>query len=385
MHRSATSMVTRFLAICGLYVGEASDLYPAKPDNPEGFWEHFEFHAINDRILTAFHGGWDSPPELPEGWLSDPKLDPIREEAVQLIARFQEHEHWGWKDPRNSITLPFWKQLIPDLKTLVPVRHPLDVANSLVNRGYSSLAFGLGLWQKYSEAVDAQFDQNSMMLTHQAIYFQNPGPELDRILKFCGLNATPEQRAEALATISSGLRHSKSDLGDLFRPEIDPKLILQYLTDCIRCGPNFEPILLPEIARIENQEEELHKEIEELKRKLTAEQMQSGHKNEEMARFQELLRSADARKIAEIESVHELHRENMEATRKGYEKVIEDCNAEHQFVENKLREMTQKADKLSEDLIQCDHDMQEVKNSLSWRLGSGIVRILSAPKRLFRK
>ena len=29
---------------------------------------------------------------------------------------------WGWKDQRNSLTLPFWEDLLPGLKTVIVVR-----------------------------------------------------------------------------------------------------------------------------------------------------------------------------------------------------------------------------------------------------------------------
>jgi len=36
-HRSGTSMLTRLLHACGLYLGEKSALMPAQADNPDGF------------------------------------------------------------------------------------------------------------------------------------------------------------------------------------------------------------------------------------------------------------------------------------------------------------------------------------------------------------
>ena len=56
MHRSGTSMVARLLQQCGLDLGPTDQLLPPRPDNPEGFWEHAAFVALNDDILTAAGG-----------------------------------------------------------------------------------------------------------------------------------------------------------------------------------------------------------------------------------------------------------------------------------------------------------------------------------------
>jgi hypothetical protein len=46
MHRSGTSMVTRLLHMCGLFLGSEDDLYPQAPDNLEGFWEDTHFVRV---------------------------------------------------------------------------------------------------------------------------------------------------------------------------------------------------------------------------------------------------------------------------------------------------------------------------------------------------
>ena len=52
-HRSGTSMLTRLLHRCGLYLGEEKDMMPAAADNPDGFWENVRFVKINDEILNV--------------------------------------------------------------------------------------------------------------------------------------------------------------------------------------------------------------------------------------------------------------------------------------------------------------------------------------------
>ena len=41
---------------------------------------------------------------------------------------------WGWKDPRNTYTLPIWLDLFPEAKVIHIYRHPMDIVNSLMTR-----------------------------------------------------------------------------------------------------------------------------------------------------------------------------------------------------------------------------------------------------------
>ena len=61
-------MVTRLLHCCGLELGPESELMPAQADNPEGFWEHLGFVALNDELLSELGGAWDLPPEARRGF-----------------------------------------------------------------------------------------------------------------------------------------------------------------------------------------------------------------------------------------------------------------------------------------------------------------------------
>ena len=125
MHRSGTSMVARTLNLCGLYLGPAADTPPPVPDNPEGHWENSRFVALNEQVLARLHSGWDFPPRPPTDWIAHSDLSPLQDQAIELIQSFVGHPLWGWKDPRNSLTLPFWKHLMPDLKVIICLRHPL--------------------------------------------------------------------------------------------------------------------------------------------------------------------------------------------------------------------------------------------------------------------
>src|SRR6516164_8854007 len=161
MHRSGTSMVAKLLYLSGLYLGPEEELVPATPDNPDGHWENSRIIELNDEILDALGGGWDRPPSPRNGWYrgdadraSTPQhLLPLKEKALALFEQFRGREPWGWKDPRTSLTLPFWQPLLPCLKVVICLRNPLEVAMSLRRRGLSSYALSLDLWRIYSGQI----------------------------------------------------------------------------------------------------------------------------------------------------------------------------------------------------------------------------------------
>ena len=68
------------------------------------------------------------------------------------MARISGSALWGWKDPRTTILLPFWQMLIPNLRFVIGVRNPLEVARSLRKRDGMSIGAGAYLWYRYTRA-----------------------------------------------------------------------------------------------------------------------------------------------------------------------------------------------------------------------------------------
>ena len=179
-------MLTRLLHACGLYLGPQEELMPAQTDNPDGFWEHLGFVALNDELLNALGGAWDLPPKREENF-AHAGLDPLRMKARLLIEKFDSAGLWGWKDPRNSLTLPFWQNLLPGMKTLIMVRNPLEVAHSMKERNGTSYSFGLRLWEIYNRRVIEAASEQGRLVTHYDLFFDDAERELRRIADFIGI------------------------------------------------------------------------------------------------------------------------------------------------------------------------------------------------------
>jgi len=231
MHRSGTSMFARLLNLCGVYLGSESDLLPPQPENREGYWENRQFMLLNDELLSELGGGWDYPPKVDSGWEKSSKFSHIRFKASELIQQFSDHKHWGWKDPRNSLTLPFWKELIPSMKVVICVRNPLEVANSLLERNYFSRASAFNLWFEYNQRILLYGEPENRIITHYDSYFHDPHLELTRILKFLELDVSERLFMESLDTVYIQLRHHQSTLLDLMS-EAPPKIINLYQKMC---------------------------------------------------------------------------------------------------------------------------------------------------------
>jgi hypothetical protein len=114
MQRSGTSMVARLLQACGLRLGPEAGLQAADASNPDGYWENGLIVALNDAIRLT-------------------------------LAGIGFHDPWGWMDPRNSLTMPLWCDVVPDLQVEVCVRHPVEVADPLGRRNLTSRRLALAL------------------------------------------------------------------------------------------------------------------------------------------------------------------------------------------------------------------------------------------------
>lgn len=235
MHRSGTSMITRLLNLCGLYLGEESDLAMPGGDNPEGFWENRRFVGINDGLLDSLRGAWDVPPVLEPGWEGTPAVEPFRVQAAGEIARMAPRTPWGWKDPRNSLTLPFWRGLIPGMKLVICLRSPNEVAGSLARRGYASRLFSMNLWRAYHDALIGAVRESSCLITHYDGYFRAPRAELQRLLAFLELEVPPQTLEEACASIRTARRRQPpSEALDDF-----PEIRERYAHLCSLAGPVY--------------------------------------------------------------------------------------------------------------------------------------------------
>jgi len=154
MHRSGTSFTARALQLLGVSLGAAGSLMAPGPDNPAGYFENRDIKELNDALLAHLGGAWDQPPVLGPGWERDRSLDPLRTRASDVLDNAfgpppLEPGLIGWKDPRLSLVLPFWRTVTPITTTIVVVRDPAEVAASLRSRNGIDAPQAAMLWLRY--------------------------------------------------------------------------------------------------------------------------------------------------------------------------------------------------------------------------------------------
>jgi len=215
MHRSGTSMVARMLNLCGIQLGEENELLPAAKNNLNGFRENSNFINLNDKILAQLDSTWNTPPALEPGWEVSNVFDECRQEAEKLISSMGSYTLWGWKDPRTSLTLPFWQQLIPDLKVIACLRNPLEVAESLAYCNGFSHTISMDLWMIYYRSLLPSIERQDLIITHYDSYFVDPRFELHRLLEFTGVARDDRSVENACTAAIPSLKHNHATLESL--------------------------------------------------------------------------------------------------------------------------------------------------------------------------
>src|SRR3989442_1198462 len=220
MHRSGTSLLTRILNLTGVDLGP-DEVLTAEPtaDNPKGFWEHSEIVSINDAILQRHGGSWDEPPLLPPGWETAAAIDDLRDHAQQLLQdHFAEVQLWGWKDPRSCLTLPFWQQLLPDMRYIICLRNPVNVARSLEDRDGLSAEKSSSLWLSYvSSALNHSEGKPRLVIFYEDL-MDDCLRELRRLAEFLGEPKMAEQVEVQEAVqefIEKGLQHYRASFAEV--------------------------------------------------------------------------------------------------------------------------------------------------------------------------
>jgi len=160
MHRSGTSLMASWLESCGVRMHAGRVLGPG-PGNRRGHFEDADFTDLHRAAIDRHvHGA--------AGWIVTDRTavepdDELRRGAQNLLAaRVHESGVWGWKDPRTSLFLEFWKALIPDLKALLVWRPAVEVLESIRARARGTprglrLRIGgrcaLDLWRAHNQAI----------------------------------------------------------------------------------------------------------------------------------------------------------------------------------------------------------------------------------------
>lgn len=222
MHRSGTSMLTRFLAARGLDAGTRL-LTDSVSDNVHGYWEHAEIVDVQERLLDALDRTWYGPNgalPLPEGWLEDSRTVDARERLASILERevAESRGLWGFKDPRTTRLLPLWRPIFDRLRLrptyLLAVRSPAAVAASVIQRTPMAVDHAESLWAIHNvDAVDATGGRFAAVIDYDR-WFTDGERMAARLTRVLGL-PDRELGSETLGRyVDPALRHNE------LRPEM---------------------------------------------------------------------------------------------------------------------------------------------------------------------
>ncbi|MBX9670736.1 MAG: sulfotransferase [Candidatus Obscuribacterales bacterium] len=179
MHRSGTSFVSSILKEAGLHVGER--LSPGEAGNTKGFFENTDFVKLHAKILK--NAGLNA-------WSLDTvkRVSPeLREEAIKTVSDNSQPGPWGWKDPRTTLFLDFWMELLPDAKFLFVFRSPWEVVDSLFRRGDKAFqedpVLALKVWEHYNRLSIDFYNRHKdrSLLAHVDAVATDPAPLVDAL------------------------------------------------------------------------------------------------------------------------------------------------------------------------------------------------------------
>lgn len=243
-------MLGRLLEKLGLFTGTRKDR------NNEAVF----FQQLNEWLMWQCGARWDVPDATHYLW-KNAKLVNWTEDYVRYILDSPRAMHflglrrylftggisrlnipWGWKDPRNTFTLPLWRRIFPAAKVLYIERHGVDVAHSLQTRGgdnfaasirkyqkhrriyswspkrsgfmasprCSSLENGFSLWLEYmNQAADMirQLPEQQVLKLRYETILADPVPSLLASAEFCHLNITSQE----VDTLAKGINADRAN------------------------------------------------------------------------------------------------------------------------------------------------------------------------------
>ena len=155
MHRSGTSLTASLLQKVGVNIGKK--LVGPEYGNIKGHFENVDFVKFHQEILRS-----QNIDDLGSNLLDEQEIvigEGEKKRGRQLIKKHQKGNNlWGWKDPRSTLFLDFWLELLPETNFIFVFRSPWEVVDSLYRRGtdenlVESPEVAVKMWQLYNRRI----------------------------------------------------------------------------------------------------------------------------------------------------------------------------------------------------------------------------------------
>jgi hypothetical protein len=132
----------------------------ASEGNSLGHWESNVVTTLNDQLLASAGSRWDDWLSLSKDWNGSVLREEFLDRAVDALRQeYGQSSLFVLKDPRICRIVPLWLEALTvlDVRPVVamPVRNPVEVAESLAARDGSAPGHGLLVWLR--NVLDAEF------------------------------------------------------------------------------------------------------------------------------------------------------------------------------------------------------------------------------------
>lgn len=229
MHRSGTSLTAQILSELGLYMGNMADMFKPDESNRDGYFEIKEAVLLNNGILLENNMIWCCIKENALN-LHTTKETNIKDFIIKFCKK-AGNQNIAIKDPRFCLVEPFWrKELINlgiDFKAVVVVRHPYEVAKSIVRRDNIDFNYGLKIWFYYNvcilNIVIQYRTENVLFLNYDNFFCGNN--EINKILAFFNIKDSVDIQK---SVIKKELCHNSSDNFNFENNELNDFIIELY-------------------------------------------------------------------------------------------------------------------------------------------------------------
>jgi hypothetical protein len=214
MHRSGTSAVAGLLAKLG--AAPPRDLMPATSANERGHFESLRLVELNDEMLAAARSRWDDWRRIDPAWFRSARAAAFKGAAGERFeTSYGDAPLAVLKDPRICRLAPLWLDALERIgarpHVVIPVRSPLEVAQSLRERDGFPLSKGLLLWLRHvldAEAATRKLPRSIVIWDDLLADWRGAAEKIAREADLAW-SAIPAQTAAAEGFLSDSLRHQR--------------------------------------------------------------------------------------------------------------------------------------------------------------------------------
>jgi hypothetical protein len=213
INRSGTSALTRVLSLCGGAL--PAKLLGAMPDNPLGHWEPRKANVLNEAILRRLgSSAFDPALHLQEEGAIKPEGKAARIEEIRaFLSTLPAAPLVVVKDPRFTLLSGMWFEAASlagfDVVTVIAVRHPQEVIESIAVRSGASSELSSALWLKYNLLAERDTRDVPRVFVHYDNLLDDWRREVKRISAALAVDLNTGNEGAIEEFLKQDLRHQR--------------------------------------------------------------------------------------------------------------------------------------------------------------------------------